>query len=149
MKSVIQRVKKSNVKVDGNVVGSIDKGLLALVAISEKDTEKEIKWMVNKIINLRIFSDSDDKMNLSLLDVAGELLVISNLTLYGSTRKGFRPSFSKSAKPDTAIPLYEKFIQLLKEYPVKVETGIFGAMMDVELVNDGPVTLIIDTDEEK
>jgi len=149
MKSVIQRVKKSNVKVDGNVVGSIDKGLLALVAISEKDTEKEIKWMVNKIINLRIFSDSDDKMNLSLLDVAGELLVISNLTLYGSTRKGFRPSFSKSAKPDTAIPLYEKFIQLLKEYPVKVETGVFGAMMDVELINDGPVTLIIDTDEEK
>jgi D-aminoacyl-tRNA deacylase len=149
MKSVIQRVKKSNVKVDDKVVGSIDTGLLALVAISEKDTEKEINWMVNKIINLRIFSDSDDKMNLSLLDVAGELLVISNFTLYGSTRKGFRPSFSKSAKPDTAIPLYEKFIQLLKEYPVKVETGVFGAMMDVELVNDGPVTLIIDTDEEK
>jgi D-aminoacyl-tRNA deacylase len=149
MKSVIQRVKKSNVKVDDKVVGSIDTGLLALVAISEKDTEKEIKWTVNKIINLRIFSDSDDKMNLSLLDVAGELLVISNFTLYGSTRKGFRPSFSKSAKPDTAIPLYEKFIQLLKEYPVKVETGVFGAMMDVELVNDGPVTLIIDTEEEK
>lgn len=145
MRAVIQRVSNASVIVDEKIVGEIGEGLLVLLGVGEEDNEKDVEYMVNKIVGLRIFQDENDKMNLSLTDVKGELLVISQFTLYGDVRKGKRPSFSTSAKPDIGEKLYEKFVQMTKELEIKTETGIFGANMDVKLLNQGPVTILIDS----
>jgi D-tyrosyl-tRNA(Tyr) deacylase len=146
MRVVIQRVKKANVSIDNSIVGEINQGLMILLGVENEDTENDIKWLVQKILGLRIFSDGDGKMNLSVSDIQGEILLISQFTLYASTVKGNRPSFLKSAKPDFAIPLYEKFISTMKtETSLKIETGHFGADMQVSLINDGPVTIMIDS----
>lgn len=144
MRAVIQVVSSANVKVDEKVVGEINRGYLILLAIHNDDTEEMIVKMVDKIEGLRIFTDESDKMNLSLKDVRGEILVVSQFTLYGDTKKGNRPSFTESAKPIKAVPYYEKVVSLLKDKGFKVETGYFGAMMQVSLVNEGPTTVIID-----
>ena len=146
MRLVVQRVKESNVMVDGKIVGQINKGFLVLLGIKNSDTKKDVDYLVRKLVNLRVFPDENDKMNLALNDVKGELLIISQFTLYGDCKKsGNRPSFSDSAKPDVAIPLYEYFIKECKKQISIVETGIFGADMKVSLLNDGPVTIIIDS----
>jgi len=145
VKAVIQRVKKANVTVDGQVIGEIDHGLLVLLGVTEGDSEKDIETIVNKLINLRIFEDEEGKMNLSLLDVEGSILSVSQFTLYGDVRKGRRPSFSKAARPEEAEDLYDKFNEYLRGKGVEVETGQFGAMMDVSLINNGPVTFIIES----
>jgi len=146
MRIVVQRVKESNVKVDNKIVGKIDKGFLVLLGIKTTDTKKDVDYLVRKLINLRIFSDEDDKMNLALKDVDGELLIISQFTLYGDCKKsGNRPSFTDSAKPELAIPLYEYFVEECKKQIQIVQTGVFGADMKVSLLNDGPVTLILDS----
>ncbi|MDD5031750.1 MAG: D-aminoacyl-tRNA deacylase [Patescibacteria group bacterium] len=144
MRVVIQRVKEAEVKIDEKIVGEIGRGLLVLLAVYQDDTEDKIEKMAAKIINLRIFADKDDKMNLSVKDVKGEILVVSQFTLYGDTSKGNRPSFIESARPEKAVPYYEKFVEKIKTSGLKTETGKFGAMMEVGLVNDGPVTIIID-----
>ncbi len=146
MRAVVQRVKKSSVTVSDEVVGAIDKGLMVLIAVASTDSESTINWFTNKLINLRIFEDENGKMNKSLLDVNGELLIVSNFTLYGDAKKGFRPSFGESAEPIFAENIYNKFVENCRQtYPqIKIETGSFGAMMDVMIVNDGPVTIIID-----
>ncbi|MFA4833490.1 MAG: D-aminoacyl-tRNA deacylase [Patescibacteria group bacterium] len=150
MRVVIQRVKSANVKIDNEIVGQIGQGLLVLLAVHVDDTEDKIEKMAAKIINLRIFSDPSassgqvDKMNLSVKDVGGEILVVSQFTLYGDISKGNRPSFIESARPDKAIPYYEKFVAKIKDSGLETATGKFGAMMDVSLINDGPVTVIID-----
>ena len=146
MRLVVQRVKESNVKVEDKIVGQINTGFLVLLGIKSTDTQKDADYLVRKLINLRIFTDENDKMNLALKDVNGELLIISQFTLYGDCKKsGNRPSFSDSAKPDIAIPLYEYFIAECKKQIPVVQTGIFGADMKVSLLNDGPVTIIIDS----
>ena len=146
MRAVIQRVSIASVTIDGNIKSEIKAGLLVLLGIEENDTEKDIEWLVKKIIQLRIFSDADDKINLSVQDINGDILVISQFTLFASTKKGNRPSFLRSAKPDIAIPLYEQFIgETEKQFGKKIFTGEFGADMKVELLNDGPVTIIIDS----
>ena len=146
MKLVVQRVIESNVKVNNKIVGQIHKGFLVLLGIRSTDTKKDADYLVRKLINLRIFSDENDKMNLSLKDVSGELLIVSQFTLYGDCKKsGNRPSFSDSAKSDIAIPLYEYFIEECKKHIPVVQTGIFGADMKVSLLNDGPVTIILDS----
>lgn len=145
MRAVIQRVKEAEVKISGKTVGKIGKGLLVLLAVHQDDTEDKIEKMVTKIINLRIFGDQADKMNLSVKDMGGEILVVSQFTLYGDISKGNRPSFIESAKPDKAVPYYEKFVEKIKTSGLKTATGKFGAMMEVSLTNDGPVTIIIDT----
>ena len=146
MRIVVQRVLESNVKVDNKVVGNINKGFLVLLGIHSTDTKKDADYLVRKLVNLRIFSDENDKMNLALKDVSGELLIISQFTLYGDCkRSGNRPSFSDSAKPDIAIPLYEYFVEECKKQIPVVQTGIFGAKMKVSLVNDGPVTIIMES----
>lgn len=144
MRLVIQRVSNASVEISGKVNGVIGKGLLVLLGIEEADTSDDIDWLVQKLVNMRIFGDAEDKMNLSLLDVDGEILLISQFTLFASTKKGNRPGFTRSAKPDYAIPLYEEFILRCKGF-AKTETGIFGADMKVSLLNDGPVTIIIDS----
>lgn len=145
MRIVLQRVSRAEVRIDGRISGSIDKGFLLLVGFTGDDTEEALAWMADKVIGLRLFGDAEGKMNLALDDVGGGLLVVSQFTLYGDTRKGRRPSFIDAAPPDIAIPLYERFVALLRERaPGPVETGEFGAMMDVDLVNDGPVTLILE-----
>jgi D-tyrosyl-tRNA(Tyr) deacylase len=145
MRVVLQRVSEASVSIDGRVVGEIQAGLVLLVGFSDEDVEENLDWMADKIRGLRVFSDEDGKMNLSLEDVAGDLLVVSQFTLYGDTRKGRRPSFVHAAHPDLATPLYERFLGLLKEKaPGRVESGEFGAMMDVALVNAGPVTLVLE-----
>ena len=149
MRVVLQRVSRAEVRVGGRVCGRIAHGLVLLVGFhakdgeDSKDAEVRLQWMAEKIIGLRIFADSEDKMNLSLDEVGGSLLVVSQFTLYGDARKGRRPSFIDAAPPPVAIPLYDRFVAILRER-VHVETGEFGAMMDVDLVNDGPVTLILD-----
>ncbi|MFD0862760.1 D-aminoacyl-tRNA deacylase [Sungkyunkwania multivorans] len=146
MRAVIQRVSEASVKVEGEVVAKIDKGLLVLLGIEEADTKTDIQWLSKKICNLRIFNDSDGVMNHSMLDVHGEAIVVSQFTLHASTKKGNRPSYIRAAKPEIAIPLYENFIlQFEKDLGKKVGKGIFGADMKVALLNDGPVTIIIDT----
>ncbi|MDD2447054.1 MAG: D-aminoacyl-tRNA deacylase [Tissierellia bacterium] len=145
MRAVIQRVSNASVTVDKIIVGKIDKGLLVFLGVGEEDNDKDVEYMVNKIVGLRVFQDENDKMNLSLTDVKGELLVISQFTLYGDVRKGKRPSFSTSAKPDIGEKLYEKFVQMTKDLEIKTETGIFGANMNVDLLNQGPVTILIDS----
>ena len=144
MKVVIQRVKKASVSVDGNVVGRINQGLMVLLGIHEHDTIDELKWMADKISKLRIFDDSDGKMNISVKDVGGDILLVSQFTLYGDSKKGTRPSYIEAARPEVAIPLYEKMIETLQNEGLRVETGVFGAMMDVELLNNGPVTIILE-----
>ncbi len=145
MRVVIQRSKEARVTVDGSVTGQITKGLVLLVGVTHDDTEKDAVFLADKIANLRIFEDADDKMNLSLLDVGGEILSVSQFTLYGDCRKGRRPSFIDAARPEQAEPLYETFNSLLRDKGIRVETGVFGAMMDVQLTNDGPVTLIVES----
>lgn len=146
MRVVLQRVARASVTIDGAVKSSIQKGILILLGIVENDTQEDIEWLCKKIINLRIFRDANDVMNLSVLDVGGDMLVVSQFTLHASTKKGNRPSYIKAARPETAIPLYKSFINNLKDKSGnKVETGEFGAMMQVTLINDGPVTIIIDS----
>ena len=146
MKVVIQRVSKASVTIDNNIVANIKKGILILIGIVNEDTLEDINWLVRKITNLRIFNDENGVMNTSLLDIKGEVIVVSQFTLHASTKKGNRPSYIKAAKPEVAIPLYETFISTLeKEISKKVQTGEFGADMKVEILNDGPVTIIIDS----
>lgn len=146
MKAVIQRVAKSSVTIEGEIVASIQKGLLILVGIEEADTKEDIEWLSSKIVNLRIFDDDNNIMNLSIKDVNGEVIIVSQFTLHASTKKGNRPSYIKAAKPEIAIPLYNQFIQQIeKDLAKKVQTGQFGADMKVSLLNDGPVTILIDT----
>ena len=144
MRAVLQRVSRAKVSVDNEMVGEIGKGILILLGISREDTEKEAIYLLEKTLNLRIFEDADDKMNLSLLDIKGELLVVSQFTLYGDARKGRRPSFIEAASPEKANELYEFFVSEARKKIKKVETGRFQAMMDVELVGDGPVTILLD-----
>ena len=146
MRAVIQRVTKATVTIDGAIRGKIGDGLVVFVGIEDADTEEDINWLSNKIINLRIFNDEESVMNKSVLDINGNILLISQFTLHASTKKGNRPSYIKASKPEVAIPLYEKFIAQLKtDLGKEIETGIFGADMKVDLLNDGPVTIIIDT----
>ena len=146
MRSVIQRVSEASVKIDGKINGTIKKGLLVLVGIEDTDTAEDTEWLSNKIVNLRIFDDGDGVMNLSVIEVKGEILVVSQFTLHASTKKGNRPSYIKASKPEIAVPLYEKFIEQLEfNLVTPVQTGVFGADMKVSLINDGPVTIIIDT----
>lgn len=145
MRVLVQRVSEASVKIDGKVHGAINRGLLLLIGIENDDTEDDVNWISQKIINLRIFSDEAGKMNLSSADIGGEFLVISQFTLHASTKKGNRPSYIKAARPETAIPLYEYFVEQLKKSEHEVETGIFGADMKVSLINDGPVTIWIDS----
>jgi D-tyrosyl-tRNA(Tyr) deacylase len=146
MRVVIQRVTHASVKVDGEFTGQIGEGLLVLLGIEDADTEEDIAWLSNKIVNLRIFNDETGVMNRSVLDTGGGILLVSQFTLHASTKKGNRPSYIRASKPGTAIPLYEKMIlQLQQDSGSTVQTGIFGADMKVELLNDGPVTIVIDT----
>lgn len=145
MKVIVQRAKNAKVIVENNIVGQIDKGLMLLVGITHDDKEEDLLYLAEKVVNLRIFEDENKKMNLSLLDVAGEILSVSQFTLYGDCRKGGRPNFMDAAKPDFANQRYEQFNQALRDKGVRVETGVFGAMMDVQFTNDGPVTLILES----
>ena len=145
MRAVVQRVDKADVTVDGQVTGSVQKGLLVLLGVAEGDTEKDLQYMVDKVVGLRIFEDEDDKMNLSVKDVGGELLVVSQFTLCGDVRKGKRPSFDKAAKPELANAYYEKFVEMCRAQGLQVETGVFRAHMLVGLVNNGPVTILLDS----
>ena len=150
MKVVIQRVKESSVTIEGKVKGAINQGLMLLLGIENDDSEEDIFWLVKKILNLRIFDDQNNVMNKSVLDIAGDLLLISQFTLHASTKKGNRPSYILAAKPEVAIPLYEKFIEHIQfELGKEIQTGEFGADMKVSLINDGPVTIIIDTKDKK
>ncbi|HEU0012514.1 MAG TPA: D-aminoacyl-tRNA deacylase [Longimicrobium sp.] len=144
MRVVLQRVSRARVSVEGRVTGEIGEGLLLLVGFTEGDGDDALAWMAEKVVGLRVFRDGEGKMNRSVEDVGGSLLVVSQFTLYGDARKGKRPSFVEAARPETAIPLYERFLGLLRATGRPVATGEFGAMMDVELVNDGPVTLILE-----
>jgi D-tyrosyl-tRNA(Tyr) deacylase len=149
MRIVIQRVSEASVKVEGEIISAIKNGMLVLVGIEDSDSQDDIDWLTTKIIQLRIFDDENGVMNLSIKDVNGEILIVSQFTLHASTKKGNRPSYIRASKPDFAIPMYEKFIQKTEELLGKnVGTGQFGAMMDVALVNDGPVTIIIDSKQK-
>lgn len=149
MRTVVQKVSKASVTVENKIVSSIESGLLVLVGIEDTDTDQDIDWLVKKIVNLRIFDDKEGVMNLSVQDVKGDLIIVSQFTLHASTKKGNRPSYIRASKPDFAVPMYEKFIQKTEEIlGKKVGTGVFGAMMDVELINDGPVTIIIDSKQK-
>lgn len=146
MRIVIQRVSEASVRVDGNITGSIGKGLLVLMGIEDADTKEDIEWLSNKIVNIRIFDDADGVMNLSVKDTEGGILLVSQFTLHASTKKGNRPSYIKASKPDIAIPVYESMkAQLSLDLGKPVQTGIFGADMKVSLLNDGPVTIVIDS----
>ncbi|MCS7462615.1 D-aminoacyl-tRNA deacylase [Paenibacillus doosanensis] len=145
MRIVVQRSKQAQVTVDGQVVGAIARGLVLLVGITHEDTEQDAKFAADKIAGLRIFEDDTEKMNHSVLDVGGQILSVSQFTLYGDCRKGKRPNFMAAARPEQAKPLYDKFNELLRGHGLQVATGTFGAMMDVSLINDGPVTLIIES----
>ena len=146
MKVVIQRVSSASVTIDNKVVADIQKGLLVLVGIEDADNQEDIDWLVNKITNIRIFGDENDIMNLSVKDIDGDIIVVSQFTLHAATKKGNRPSYIKASKPEIAIPLYENFVKRLQiEFGKKVQTGIFGADMKVLLLNDGPVTILIDS----
>ena len=146
MKVVIQRAKESSVEIDNKIKAEIGKGLLVLIGISQEDNKLDVEWLVNKVLNIRIFNDSDGIMNKSIIDIKGEILIISQFTLMALTKKGNRPSYIKSASHEIAIPLYNYFIELLEsKLNNKIKTGIFGADMKVRLINDGPVTIIIDS----
>ena len=146
MRIVIQRVSEANVKIDGNTVGEIKKGLLVFLGIEHVDAEMDADYLIQKLIHLRIFGDDEGKMNLSVSDISGALLIVSQFTLFADTKKGNRPSFIRSARPEQAIPLYDYFLsQLQKSFSGKIEKGVFGGNMQVELINDGPVTIILDS----
>jgi D-tyrosyl-tRNA(Tyr) deacylase len=146
MRVVVQRVAFSKVEIGGEVIGEIENGLMVLLGITHDDEEKDMDWLIKKIINLRIFKDDQDKMNLSVQDVSGGILVVSQFTLYANSKKGNRPSYTRSAHPDIAIPLYEQFLAKLKTaFSGPIQTGEFGANMQVSLLNDGPVTIILDS----
>jgi D-tyrosyl-tRNA(Tyr) deacylase len=146
MRAVIQRVSEASVAIDGHIHSAISRGFLVLLGIEEADGQEDIEWLVKKISSLRVFSDAEDKMNKSLLDIAGEILVVSQFTLHASTKKGNRPSFIRAARPEQAIPLYESFLlRLSEEIGRPARSGVFGADMKVALVNDGPVTILMDT----
>lgn len=147
MRAVIQRIKRASVRVEGQIVGKADQGLLVLIAVTQTDTEKDMQYLVDKTIGLRIFEDEEGKMNRSVHDIGGEILVVSQFTLYGDVRKGRRPSFTKSAPPEMADQLYLDYVQKLMDAGLSVEKGIFGADMEVELVNDGPVTILLDSEK--
>ena len=150
MRVLLQRVKEASVKVEDKLISKIGAGFLILLGIETEDTLDDISWLTGKIARLRVFSDSNDAMNLSITDTHGDCIVVSQFTLHASTKKGNRPSFIKAARPEIAIPLYEAFVlQLEKEIAVKIHTGEFGAMMDVALINDGPVTIIIDSKQRE
>ena len=144
MRILLQRVSRAEVRVDGRAIGRVGRGYLLLVGVTHTDSDAQAEWMADKIAGLRLFGDAEGKMNLSLGDVGGAVLAVSQFTLYGDAVKGRRPSFIDAARPETAIPLYERFVALLRERAGRVETGEFGAMMDVDLVNDGPVTLLLE-----
>jgi len=148
MRFLVQRVSKAKVDVEGKTVGKIDKGYMVLVGIRTGDTTKEADFLINKLLNLRIFEDENGKMNINIQDIGGKILLISQFTLYGDTEKGNRPSFIDAAKPDEAIPLYEYIINKLRE-KIDVETGIFGGKMDVTFTNHGPVTILLEKEKEK
>jgi D-tyrosyl-tRNA(Tyr) deacylase len=141
MRILLQRVSRAAVRVGDRVTGQIDRGYLLFVGLTHDDDEGALVWMADKVTGLRLFADADDRMNLALADVGGALLVVSQFTLYGDAAKGRRPSFVDAARPEVAVPLYDRFVELLRQRGARVETGEFGAMMEVELVNDGPVTL--------
>jgi D-aminoacyl-tRNA deacylase len=145
MRIVVQRSKQASVTVAGEVKGKIKSGLVLLVGVTHDDKEEDAAYLADKVANLRIFEDDNEKMNLSLLDVGGEILSVSQFTLYGDSRKGRRPSFIDAARPEYAVQIYETFNKLLREKGIHVETGVFGAMMEVKLINDGPVTLIVES----
>lgn len=145
MRVVIQRVSEASVTIDSQITGQISKGFMILVGICTEDNLEDIKWLTQKIVNLRVFGDEKGKMNLSITDIKGEILLISQFTLFASTKKGNRPSFIQSAKPEIAVPLYEQLIESLKATGIEIKTGTFGADMKVSLTNDGPVTIIIDS----
>lgn len=146
MKSVIQRVSQASVTIDGKKVSEIQNGLLVLVGVEDSDSQEDIQWLSAKIVNLRIFGDENDVMNLSVKDIDGDIIVVSQFTLHASTKKGNRPSYIKASKPDVAIPLYENFVKQIEiDLGKKIQTGEFGADMKVALLNDGPVTIMIDT----
>ncbi|MFA6166400.1 MAG: D-aminoacyl-tRNA deacylase [Gemmatimonadaceae bacterium] len=144
MRVLLQRVSRAEVRVGDRVTGAIGRGFMLLVGFTHTDTEAAVAWMADKVAGLRLFSDAEGKMNLGLEDVGGAVLVVSQFTLYGDAQKGRRPSFIDAARPELAVPLYERFVAMLRERGLRVETGEFGAMMDVELVNDGPVTLSLE-----
>jgi len=148
MRVVIQRVSSARVRVEGKILGEIGKGFLVLLGVGKEDTEKDADWLAEKIVGLRVFEDEQGKFNLSLQEVGGEILIVSQFTLYGDCRKGRRPSFDHSAPPERAEKLYNYFVEKVKEKGIKVATGKFQALMEVELVNQGPVTLIIDTQKK-
>lgn len=148
MRAVVQRVTQGKVSVEGQGIGEIEKGLVVLLGVGKEDTDKDIEYLADKIINLRVFEDENDKMNLSLREVGGALLVVSQFTLYGDCRKGKRPSYDKAARPEIAEDLYKRFVAYCKTFDIKVETGKFQAMMMVEIHNDGPVTLLLDSRKE-
>jgi D-tyrosyl-tRNA(Tyr) deacylase len=148
MRAVVQRVSKAQVTIGKDVVGKIEKGLVVLLGVGLDDSVKDAQYLADKIVNLRIFDDENGKMNLSSLDVGGELLIVSQFTLLGDCRRGKRPSYDKAARPEVAGELYEKFIEHCRGYNIKVETGEFQAMMNVEIHNDGPVTLLLDSKKE-
>lgn len=148
MKAVIQRAKNASVTAGEEITGQIADGFVVLLGVTHEDTLEDVKYLVNKIVNLRVFEDENEKMNLSLIDVGGSILSISQFTLYGDTRKGRRPNFLNAAKPDQANELYESFNQMIREQDITVETGKFGAMMEVQFTNIGPVTLILDSKEK-
>ena len=145
MRALVQRVSKASVSIEGQLVATIKNGLVVLIGVGKGDSELDAQYLADKIANLRIFSDEADKFNLSALDIGGEMLVVSQFTLLADTRKGRRPSFSDAARPETAIPLYERFVATARAEGVRVATGEFGAHMQVALVNDGPVTIILDS----
>jgi D-tyrosyl-tRNA(Tyr) deacylase len=145
MRAILQRVSEARVKIDGETVGEIGRGLLVLLGVSKSDTAEQARWLADKIVSLRIFNDAEGKMNRDVAEVEGGILVVSQFTLYGDCSKGRRPSFIDAAPPETAIPLYEEFINAIKAHGIPTATGRFGAMMQVELINDGPVTLILDS----
>lgn len=145
MRAVIQRVKSASVSVDGGVIGKIDRGLVVLLGVGVNDSESDAAWLADKTANLRIFEDEEGKMNLSVLDVGGQALVVSQFTLYGDARKGRRPSFTDAAPPEKADELYQRYVELLEKAGVGVQTGRFHAKMLVDIQNDGPVTLLLDT----
>ncbi len=149
MRALIQRVSQASVAVDDKILGEIDHGLVVLLGVKNGDDEKAARYLANKIINLRIFEDADGKFNLSALDVKAEILAISQFTLYADCRRGRRPGFSDAARPEISLPLYQKFVQILQESGLKVEQGEFGAHMLVKIYNDGPVTILLDSEDKK